>query len=93
MFKTIFKALGKVLTWLSPFRQTAQAALLRAIAADLVRAWFQKHPDAKAVADQYIAILSQLLADAGGVSYETAERVIRSAVQTQLTREGKTDAI
>jgi len=80
MFKSIFKALGKVLTWLSPLRQTTQAALLRAIATDLVRSWFQKNPGAVVIADEAVQWLTLVLSDVGGVSRETAERVIRSAI-------------
>lgn len=83
--KGFFKILATVWRWISPAANTAQAALIRAIATDLVRSWLLKHPAAKELIDTQIIPLIQLLMSMTGAKYDTAERVIQSVFQELQT--------
>lgn len=80
MFKAFFKALGTVWRWINPTANTAQAVLIRAVATDLVRQYFLKHPNVKVIVETDVIPLIQFLMSMTGAKYDTAKRVVESVI-------------
>lgn len=87
MFKAIFRAIGKVLSWLNPNAPTIQAAFLKTLAGDIVRDYLSRNPKTVGMVVD-IDRMTDILRGIVPVKKTTAERVIRSTLYELLTLGG-----